>query len=91
MPPAELEELLRSNEDVLDAAVIGEAHPRFGEIPIAYVVCKPGVKPDADRIKNFIAERVAKYKQLGSVKFINEIPKSAAGKILRKKLRDSLI
>ncbi|XP_046430713.1 4-coumarate--CoA ligase 2-like isoform X1 [Neodiprion fabricii] len=86
--PAELEELLRTNDEILDAAVVGEPHPKYGEMPKAFVVCKPGVKSDGDKIKKFIAERVPSYKQLGSVKFIDVIPKSTAGKILRRQLKD---
>ncbi|XP_012264325.2 4-coumarate--CoA ligase 3-like isoform X1 [Athalia rosae] len=88
VPPAELEELLRSNENILDAAVVGEQHPQFGELPKAFVVCKPGKRLDEDAVKKFIAERVPKYKRLGTVKFIDVIPKSAAGKILRRELKN---
>ncbi|XP_046749674.1 4-coumarate--CoA ligase 1-like [Diprion similis] len=86
--PAELEELLRTNDEILDAAVVGEPHPKYGEMPKAFVVCKPGVQCDGEKIKKFIAERVPSYKQLGTVKFIDVIPKSTAGKILRRQLKE---
>lgn len=88
VPPAELEALLRTHNDILDVAVTGEPHPTFGEIPMAYVVSKPGVKPNEDDIMNFVAERVAKYKRLGSVKFVDAIPKNTTGKILRRELKN---
>lgn len=86
VPPAELEEILRENDKVVDVAVIGIEHQQFGEIPKAFVVARPGVSVSEEEIKDFVAERVVKYKQLGEVKFVAQIPKSAAGKILRREL-----
>ncbi|KAH8203865.1 hypothetical protein TruAng_001929 [Truncatella angustata] len=84
--PAELEAILLSHPEILDAAVIAVAGEGT-ELPRAYVV--PGSKQiSADEIKDFVAKRVAKYKQLrGGVVFIQTIPKSPSGKILRKELR----
>lgn len=86
--PAELETLLLEHEKILDVGVIGVPHERLGEIPKAFVVAKQGVQIKEDEIKNYIAERVVDYKRLGQVVFVNEIPKSPIGKILRKTLSE---
>ncbi|XP_060864704.1 uncharacterized protein LOC132940916 [Metopolophium dirhodum] len=90
VPPAELEGLLRTHPAVLDAAVIGVPHDRTGEAPLAYVVLDPD-RPAASEadVKAFVAERVAPYKQISAgVRFVESLPKSAAGKILRRVLKD---
>jgi 4-coumarate--CoA ligase len=85
--PAELEGILLSHPLIDDAAVIGV--PGEGtEVPRAYVVADR-TKISDDDIKNIIKEKLAPYKQLrGGVIYINEIPRNAVGKILRKDLRD---
>ncbi|KAF7996588.1 hypothetical protein HCN44_002234 [Aphidius gifuensis] len=85
--PPELEDILHSHDKVADVAVVGVPHERFGEIPKAFVVAKQGVQINEDEIKKFVAEKVADYKQLGHVEFIDQIPKNQAGKILRKNLQ----
>ncbi|XP_050069252.1 uncharacterized protein LOC126557500 [Anopheles maculipalpis] len=88
VPPAELEELLRSHESVVDAAVVGMPHPVAGEVPRAFVVAKPGSRVTEDELKAFIAEKVAVYKRLdGGVTFLDSIPKNASGKILRRQIK----
>jgi acyl-CoA synthetase (AMP-forming)/AMP-acid ligase II len=83
--PAELEALLLTHPAVADVAVIGRPHERSGEIPIAYVVGRSAIDPEA--IKAWVAERVAEYKELGDVVSIDVIPKSPSGKILRRIVR----
>lgn len=85
--PAELEDLIHGHNKVADVAVVGIPHERFGEIPKAFVVAKKGVPIKEDEIKEFVAERVVDYKKLGQVVFVEQIPKSAAGKILRRELQ----
>jgi acyl-CoA synthetase (AMP-forming)/AMP-acid ligase II len=87
--PAELEALLLTCPAVGDAAVVGVPHPKFGEAPKAYVVKQGGHEglSEAD-IQAFVKGKVADYKELaGGVEFVAAVPKSAAGKILRKDLR----
>lgn len=75
---------------MLDAAVIGVPDDRTGEAPLAYVVLDPD-RPAASEadVKAFVAERVAPYKQISAgVQFVKSLPKSAAGKILRRVLKD---
>lgn len=78
---------------VADCAVIGIYDPEQAtELPRGYVVVKPDVPATdetAKTIMKFIADQVVYYKQLRSVVFIDEIPKSASGKILRRILRDA--
>lgn len=93
MHTAELEAILLTNPFVSDTAVIGiYSAADATELPRAYVVLAPGQKPSdklAKEIEAFVAKEVAQHKQLrGGVKFVAEIPKSAAGKILRRLLRE---
>ena len=85
--PAELEALLTSHPKIDDAAVIGIPDEKAGELPKAFVVPKGDITPE--EITAFVAEKVAPRKKLrGGVEFIDKIPKSATGKILRKVLRN---
>lgn len=86
--PAELEALIVTHPDVADVAVIGIADVEAGELPKAFVVKKPDATVTAEDIQDFVKERVASYKQIRDVEFLDEIPKSASGKILRRLLRD---
>jgi 4-coumarate--CoA ligase len=88
VPPAELEAMLLTHPQVADAAVIGLPDDEAGEIPAAYVVLKPGQDVTAADIQSFVAEKVASYKQVRRLTFVDAIPKSASGKILRRVLRD---
>ena len=83
--PAELEALLYTHPQVADAAVIGRADDRAGEIPVAYVVARGAL--DREALKGWVAQRVADYKQLGDVVVCDAIPKTPSGKILRRVLR----
>lgn len=88
--PAELEALLIANPAILDAAVIGvENKEQATEVPLAFVVKSPGQENLSEKdVIDYVASKVAGHKKLrGGVRFIEAIPKSAAGKILRKDLR----
>ena len=88
VPPAELEALLVTHPGVADVAVIGIPDVEAGELPKAFVVKAPGAEVTAEELQSFVKERVASYKQVRTVQFVEEIPKSASGKILRRFLRD---
>lgn len=94
VPPAELEGILISNSKVRDVAVIGVySRELASEVPRAYIVLVQGVegctKVGAE-ISEWLKGRVANHKRLrGGVRFVNEIPKSASGKILRRFLKDA--
>jgi len=84
--PAELEALLLTHPAVADAAVIPSPDEEAGEVPKAFVVLK--ALADEEEIKSFVAERVAPYKKLRFVEFVEQIPKSPSGKILRRILKE---
>jgi 4-coumarate--CoA ligase len=88
VPPAELEGLLLTHPDVADAAVIGIPDEEAGELPKAFVVLKPGHEASAEDLMEFVAGHVAHYKRIRMVELVQEIPKSASGKILRRLLKD---
>ncbi|XP_074556730.1 4-coumarate--CoA ligase-like 4 isoform X1 [Curcuma longa] len=84
--PAELEALLLTHPDILDAAVIPYPDNEAGQIPMAYLVRKDGGNITEKTVMAFIARQVAPYKRIRKVAFISAIPKNPSGKILRKDL-----
>jgi acyl-CoA synthetase (AMP-forming)/AMP-acid ligase II len=82
--PAELEAVLLTHPLVADAAVIPIANEECGEVPKAFVVLRSDVAPE--EIMGYVAARVAPYKKLRAVEVIEQIPKAASGKILRRVL-----
>ncbi|KAL2112392.1 hypothetical protein VUR80DRAFT_7747 [Thermomyces stellatus] len=91
--PAELEDLLLGHPAVSDVAVCGIPDARAGERPKAFVVLKPslGVDPAeaGKQLIHYVKENKARYKWVRTVEIVEQIPKSASGKILRRKLRDA--
>lgn len=88
VPPAELEDVLLAHPDVADAACIGHVRAADAEeVPKAFIVLADGAEADAAGIMEFVADRVAPYKRVRAVEFIDAIPKSATGKILRRELK----
>ena len=86
--PAELEGILLTHPHVADCAVVGIPDNRAGEIPRAFVVRKSN-KVSEKELDSFMSSKVSEYKQLkGGVWFVDSIPKSPSGKILRRLLRD---
>ncbi|MFP6570291.1 MAG: AMP-binding protein [Dehalococcoidia bacterium] len=86
VPPAELEGLLLEHHGVADCAVIAKPDEQSGEIPKAFVVRAKGSSVDEEELIAFVAERVATFKQVREVEFIEAIPKNPSGKILRRLL-----
>ncbi len=84
--PAELEALLLTHPSVVDAAVIPVQDEEAGELPKGFIVLRDGQVESAESIMQFVAERVAPHKKIRIVEFVNQIPKSASGKILRRLL-----
>ncbi len=90
VPPAEIENILLSHPEVKDAAVIGESHPEYGEVPMAYVVLRGKASLTPEAIIQYAAQGLAKYKRLSTVVFTETIPRSASGKVLRRLLKNPL-
>lgn len=86
VPPAELEHILHSHPGIADVAVIPYPDEEAGQIPMAYVVRQPGSTLNEEDVKDFVAKQVAPYKKVRRVAFVTSIPKSPAGKILRREL-----
>lgn len=82
-----MEGLLRDHPAVSDAAVVGVPHQTKGESPKAFVALKPGKSASAKDLCDFVADKVASYKRIDDLLIIDSIPRSAAGKILRKDLK----
>lgn len=90
--PADLENVLLGNPHVKDCAVLGIPDSYSVERPKAFIVLKDHIQPSVDvghGLMEFVKERRIRYKWLKEVEFINEIPKSPSGKILRRLLRDN--
>ena len=85
--PAVLEAVLLTNPKIADAAVIGVLDDDGQEIPKAFVVVQAGAELTGDEVMEFVTARVAPHEKVRRVEFIDVIPKSTAGKILRKDLR----
>ncbi|KAH9611384.1 hypothetical protein KSS87_012793 [Heliosperma pusillum] len=91
VPPAELESLLVNHPLVADAAVVPQKDEAAGEVPVAFVVKSvDGDELTEDTIKSHVNKQVVFYKKIHKVHFVEAIPKSASGKILRKDLRARL-
>lgn len=84
--PSELEALLMGHPLVADAAVIGRPDVKAGEIPVAYIVARSPI--DMDGLKAWVAASVVEYKRLGDIVLCDAIPKTPAGKILRRDIRN---
>jgi long-chain acyl-CoA synthetase len=86
--PAEVEAALHAHPAVMDVAVIGVPDDRWGESVKAVVQLRPGAEATADELIAFIDERLAGYKKPRSVDFVEELPRDAAGKLLKRKIRE---
>jgi acyl-CoA synthetase (AMP-forming)/AMP-acid ligase II len=84
VPPAELEALLLTHPCVADAAVIPYPDDEAGEVPKGIIVLREPVEPET--LMEFVAERVAPHKRIRHIEFVEKIPKSPSGKILRRVL-----
>ncbi len=87
--PYEIEEVIRQHPAVLLTAVIGVKDPQRGEVPVAFIQLEPGLveKPTAQDIRAFVRQRLAPYKMPRDVYFMDDLPRSPAGKILKRALR----
>ncbi len=86
--PAEIESLLMEHPAVMDSAVIGVPDDEAGELPKGFVVIRPGHSATPEEIVDFVNGKLAGYKKLHQVEFIDAIPKVPSGKILRRELKE---
>lgn len=87
--PSDLEQVLRQHPAVFDAAVVGVPSEQWGETPVAYVVLKTGHTVPAAELKDWANGRVGKTQRLSDLRYLDELPRSAIGKVLKRELRDS--
>ena len=89
--PSEVEEALRRHATIEDAAVVGIPDGVSGEQVVAAVVLAPGATLDAEAVRTFLRDHLAAYKIPKRLFIVDELPKSLIGKVLRKKVKDSLL
>ena len=89
--PSDLEAVLRGHPAVADAAVVGVPSVQWGETPVAFVVRQPGDATAPDAIRQWLNERVGKTQRLADLRCVDELPRSAIGKVLKRELRDAWV
>ncbi len=82
--PREIEEILYTHQDVIEAAVIGVPHADLGEEVAAVVVLRPGVRTTPEELRQYVKDRLAPYKYPRIVKLVSELPKTSTGKIFKR-------
>jgi acyl-CoA synthetase (AMP-forming)/AMP-acid ligase II len=86
--PAEIEQVLARMQGVADAAVIGVPDDRLGEVGRAFVVARPGSVLDEATVIAYTREHLANFKAPRSLRFVDELPRNAGGKVLKTQLRE---
>lgn len=85
VPPAELEAIIRDHPAILDAVVVGVPNEKTGEVPRAFVVRRRDATVTAQEVQEYVGKQVIPYKRIsGGVYFVDSIPKTPTGKILRR-------
>nr|CAB3500033.1 unnamed protein product [Digitaria exilis] len=88
--PADLDAVLVEHPEIVDVAVTSAEDEEAGEIPVAFVVRKSGSSLSCTQVMEYVANQVSPYKKVRKVVFVESIPRSPAGKVLRRLLKDSL-
>jgi len=86
--PSDLEAVLREHESVVDAAVVGVQSQEWGETPVAFVVVREGAPPE-EELRGWTNQKVGKTQRLSGVRYVDELPRSEIGKVLKRQLRES--
>jgi fatty-acyl-CoA synthase len=88
---AEVENVLSDHPDIREVSVIGREHPKWGETPVAVVVAnRPHSGLDIETLRDWASEHLARYKLPTALELVDELPRNAAGKVLKPALRDQL-
>jgi fatty-acyl-CoA synthase len=87
--PREVEDLLVEHPDVADASVIGVPDDEFGQRLAAFVVAAEGSTIDVDGLRRYVQEHLARYKVPKEIKVLDELPRNATGKVLKRELREA--
>jgi acyl-CoA synthetase (AMP-forming)/AMP-acid ligase II len=87
--PAEVERALIEHPAVAEVAVVGVPHERWVETPLAVVVIEPGTEVEAEELIEYCRERLAGYKKPSAIVFVTDLPRNAAGKVLKRDLRNA--
>ena len=85
--PSDLEAVLRRHPEVADAAVVGVASREWGETPVAFCVRREGSALEAEALRQWVNAQVGKTQRLAAVRWLDELPRSAIGKVLKRELR----
>jgi fatty-acyl-CoA synthase len=85
--PGEVEDLLSGHEAIAEVAVFGVADADWGERLAAVIVRRPNASLDADEVRGFVKGNLASYKVPRDVHFVDELPRTATGKVLKRELR----
>ena len=86
--PAEVEDLLAKHEKIAEAAVIGVSDEDFGQRLKAYVVPRSGASVEESELKDYGKSNLARYKVPREVEFLDELPRNATGKVLKRELKE---
>jgi long-chain acyl-CoA synthetase len=86
--PSDLEAVLRRHDGVADAAVVGVASQEWGETPVAFVVPRPGA-PEPQTLRAWANDQLGKTQRLADVRYMDELPRSEIGKVLKRQLREA--
>jgi long-chain acyl-CoA synthetase len=89
--PSDLEAVLREHADVAEAAVAGVPSERWGETPAAWVVVRDGATTSAEALRAWANERLGKTQRIAFLDIVDELPRSAIGKVLKRELRDRFV
>lgn len=86
--PSDLEKKLREHPSVADVAVVGVPSTQWGETPVAFVVRQKGHDTSTEKLRDWFNERVGKTQRISVLNFVDELPRSPVGKVLKRELRD---
>ena len=89
--PSDLEAVLREHDAVADVAVVGVPSAQWGETPVAFVVRRGEARAGEDELREWLNARVGKTQRLAQLQFIDELPRSAIGKVLKRELRERFV